>query len=164
MTDEPPTPVHDATNARHRALAHPARHRLLLALGESPATLSQLARGLSMPKGGVAHHLKVLVDAQLVRPGDRRTVRGGTEQYYERVHQRLSVDGSVDPDACHAALRAVGDAVNADVNEPLLVIRAMRLSNTQATRLKQTLATFVDGLDESPVGDRHGVLVGVYGV
>ena len=156
------TPVFDATNARHRALGHPIRHRILLALGDAPATLSQLSRRLTVPKGGVAHHLKVLVDADLIRRADARTVRGGTEVYYERTHSRLHVDPTADPDAQHAALVAVADAVAADPDDPLLVLRGLRLSDAQARRLKVTLTAFVDDLDESPSGRRHGLLVGVY--
>jgi DNA-binding transcriptional ArsR family regulator len=157
-------PVFDATNARHRALGHPIRHRILLVLGDAPATLSQLARRLTVPKGGVAHHLKVLVEADLIRRADARTVRGGTEVYYERVHTRLHVDPAADPEAQRAALVAVADAVAADPDDPLLVLRGLRLSDAQARRLKVTLAAFVDDLDESPSGRRHGLLVGVYAI
>lgn len=59
----------DARSAAHRkALAHPTRHRILRSLGSDGATVSQLSHRLQTHKGNVAHHLKVLVDAGLVRP------------------------------------------------------------------------------------------------
>ena len=52
------------------------RHRLLFALGQGEATISQLAVALGSNKGNVAHHLKVLVGAGLVRPAATRAVPG----------------------------------------------------------------------------------------
>ena len=57
-----------ATPEQFRALGHPMRHRLLLALGQGEATISQLAAALGSNKGNIAHHLKVLTAAGLVRP------------------------------------------------------------------------------------------------
>ena len=76
-----------------RALGHPARMRLLLSVGADGATVSQLATRLGTNKGNVAHHLAVLERAGLVRRGRTRTVRGGTEQYFERVARRLRTPG-----------------------------------------------------------------------
>ncbi len=76
-----------------RALGHPARMRLLLSVGADGATVSQLATRLGTNKGNVAHHLAVLEKAGLVRRGRTRTVRGGTEQYFERVARRIRTPG-----------------------------------------------------------------------
>jgi D-serine deaminase-like pyridoxal phosphate-dependent protein len=69
------------------------RHRLLFALAQGEATISQLAVALGSNKGNVAHHLKVLVGAGLVRPAATRAVRGGTEQYYRRASPGLRFAG-----------------------------------------------------------------------
>jgi DNA-binding transcriptional ArsR family regulator len=71
--------------AQFKALGHPLRHRLLNVVRERPATLSQLAATLGSTKGTIGYHVRVLVDAGLLRPSGRRTVRGGTEQYFEPV-------------------------------------------------------------------------------
>ena len=48
-----------STAAQFKALGHPLRHRLLFALGQEAATISQLAVALGTAKGNVAHHLGV---------------------------------------------------------------------------------------------------------
>jgi len=80
------------TPEQFKALGHPMRHRLLFALAQSEATISQLAVALGSNKGNVAHHLKVLAAAGLVRPAATRAVRGGTEQYYRRASPGLRYD------------------------------------------------------------------------
>ena len=81
-----------STAAQFKALGHPMRHRLLLALGQGKATISQLAAALGSNKGNIAHHLKVLTDAGLASPAGTRQVRGGTERYYRRSARRLEYD------------------------------------------------------------------------
>ena len=86
---------------QYRALGHPLRHRLIFALGQRPATISQLA---GSNKGNIAHHLKVLREAGLVTVVETRQVRGGTEQYYQRTARkiRLAGDERTAPTACAA--------------------------------------------------------------
>src|SRR4051794_41792773 len=71
--------------AQFKALGHPLRHRLLFALGQEAATISQLATSLGTAKGNGAHHLGVLRDAGMVRIVETRQGRGGTGQYYRRA-------------------------------------------------------------------------------
>src|SRR2546430_13285416 len=73
------------TPEQFKALGHPMRHRLLFALAQGEATISQLAVALGSNKGNVAHHLKVLAGAGLVRLAATRAGRGGTEQYWRRA-------------------------------------------------------------------------------
>src|SRR3712207_642159 len=80
--------------AQYKALGHPLRHRLLFALGQQPATISQLAKVLDQRKGNIAHHLDVLYAAQLVEIAETRTVRGGTEHYYRRAARRFTFSSS----------------------------------------------------------------------
>ena len=58
-----------STAAQFKALGHPMRHRLLLALGQGQATISQLAAALGSNKGNIAHHLKVLDGRGPGQPG-----------------------------------------------------------------------------------------------
>jgi len=149
--------------ARLRALAHPTRVRLLLALGDDGATVSQLSTRLATNKGNVAHHLAVLERAGLARRGRTRTVRGGTEQYFERVARRLRTPGGAASGHTAALLAAVADEVDAAPGEPLLHLRRVRLAAPAAAALSQHLDRLVADLPAGrPSDPRHTVLVGVY--
>jgi DNA-binding transcriptional ArsR family regulator len=159
MTD-PPTRV--AGPAVARALSHPTRHRLLNALGQNGATISQLAHQLALNKGSVSHHLGVLVDAGLVKRGRTRTVRGGTERYFESVARKITFDVGREGEAAEALLTAMIPDLVADPDH-LLHHRTVRLAPRQAQALSTHLDTVVDGLE--PASGRaaeYGVLVSVY--
>lgn len=146
--------------AQHKALAHPMRHRLLFALGQEPATVSQLAAALATNKGNVAHHLKVLADAGLVTVTATKHVRGGTEIYYRRVAERLRYPVGA---PTGAALQAVADEIVAHDPNPLLVLRHIRLTADQVAQVTEKLEDIAYGLTEA--GDdqpRYGLLVGLY--
>jgi DNA-binding transcriptional ArsR family regulator len=146
---------------QHRALAHPLRHRLLMALGAGPATVSQLARSLDVRKGSVAHHLAVLRTAGLVEPGEQRAVRGGTEQYFVRTVRRII--GPHDPGESAALVAAVASDLAAAPGDPLLHVRSLRLTAAAAARLRETLDALVSDLEEAgPRSARHTVLVTLF--
>ena len=149
--------------ARLRALAHPTRVRVLLSLGAEGATVSQLSTRLVTNKGNVAHHLAVLERAGLVRRGRTRTVRGGTEQYFERVARRLRTPGGAASGHTAALLAAVADEVDAAPGEPLLHLRRLRMTPHAAAALGEHLERLVADLPDGRSGDPgHTVLVGVY--
>ncbi len=148
---------------RLRALAHPARLRVLLSLGAEGATVSQLSTRLATNKGNVAHHLAVLERAGLVRRGRTRTVRGGTEQYFERVARRLRTPGGAASGHTAALLAAVADEVDAAPGEPLLHLRRLRMTPHAAAALSEHLDRLVADLPDGRSSDPgHTVLVGVY--
>src|SRR5919197_4725 len=68
-----------------RALGDDVRARIVLLIRERAASITQLAEALSMPKGTVGHHVKVLEKAGLVRVVRTRKVRALTEKYYGRT-------------------------------------------------------------------------------
>jgi DNA-binding transcriptional ArsR family regulator len=154
--------LHASSPAQLKALAHPLRQRLLYALGEQPATISQLAVSFGQRKGNIGHHLKVLEAAGMVRIVETRQVRGGTEHYYQRTTRRVFVGGP--PEASTAAmLRAVADELAATQAEPLLILRHVRLSRAQAERLVSALTAIVEETtDDGPDAPAHGLLVGLY--
>lgn len=146
----------------YRALAHPMRHRLLFAL-ERPATVSQLAAALRTNKGNVAHHLKVLAEAGLVRPAGSRTVRGGTEQYYARPARALHYTGPGAGEGTAVAFRALGEEIAAAAPDPFLVLRHLRLTEEQARRLTATLTALARDTPDAGEGEtRYGLLLGLY--
>jgi DNA-binding transcriptional ArsR family regulator len=163
-SSEPPDELLTITSAtQYRALGHPLRHRLLFALGQRPATISQLAVALGSHKGNIAHHLKVLRAAGLVVITETRQVRGGTEQYYQRTARRFDFPG--EPGAAHTSvlLQAVADEMASAAVEPLLLLRNIRLTEDQAGRLADTLNELASGLDDAGDGAaRYGVLIGLY--
>jgi DNA-binding transcriptional ArsR family regulator len=162
----PPRPADEtleaSSPAQLKALAHPLRQRLLYALGGQPATISQLAVSFGERKGNIAHHLKVLSGAGMVRIVETRQVRGGTEHYYQRTTTRVHVGG---PPAASttAMLRAVADELTATPKEPLLILRHVRLSPAQAERLAAALTAIVAETTDDGAGERsYGLLVGLY--
>jgi DNA-binding transcriptional ArsR family regulator len=66
-----------------RAVAHPLRLALLVALEEREQAPSELATALGAKQSAITHHLAILHDAGLVttapEPGVWRTVEGWTE-------------------------------------------------------------------------------------
>lgn len=148
-----------STPQQYRALAHPVRHRLLFALGERPATLSGLAADLGISKGSAGHHLKLLREAGLVVLDHERQVRGGTEQYFRRAFRRLHYETG---ETTKIVLAAVADEIVADADDPLVVLRGVRLTEAQARHVRETLEALVNGLEEAEGEPRYGVLVGLY--
>jgi ArsR family transcriptional regulator, arsenate/arsenite/antimonite-responsive transcriptional repressor / arsenate reductase (thioredoxin) len=84
--------------AVHAALADPARLRIFDVLGAGDASPSELAAMLSMPSNLLAHHLRVLEEAELVT---RRRSDGDRRRTYLRL-----VPGTLDPLAGQGLLPA----------------------------------------------------------
>jgi DNA-binding transcriptional ArsR family regulator len=153
-----PGPQHGGHPGRGggKALAHPLRHRILLALTGRSATISQLSVALRSGKGTIAFHLRVLRDAGLVRVAELRQVRGGTEVHYRRTGG-IRVD-AYDPAGAHALLRAVGEEMADSPSDPLVLLRTVRLTDAQARQLADALGALLAGQPEGD-GARHTVLV-----
>jgi DNA-binding transcriptional ArsR family regulator len=146
-----------------KALGHPLRHRLLFALGQEAATISQLATALDTRKGNIAHHLGVLRDAGMVRVVETRQVRGGTEQYYRRSARIFDFVGEGRRANTGVALQAVAADLEGSTGEPLLNLRNLRLTERQATELMDKLDRLLDSLEDAGPGEaRYGVLAAVY--
>jgi DNA-binding transcriptional ArsR family regulator len=137
------------------------RHRLLFALGQGDATISQLAATLGSNKGNIAHHLRVLTEAGLVRQSDTRSVRGGTEQYYRQTSRGLSYG---DAPTTEVAFRALAADIAAAEPDPFLVLRYLRLTPSRATQLLATLRAIAEQTEDEDAADeiRYGLLVGLY--
>lgn len=152
-----------STAAQFKALGHPLRHRLLFALGQEPATISQLAVALGTAKGNVAHHLGVLRDAGMVHVAETRKVRGGTELYYRRSVRRFGFSGEGARANNTVALQAVAADLETAEPDPTFTVRNLRLTAGQAAELAATLERMVDELDDAGPGEsRYGVVVSVY--
>jgi DNA-binding transcriptional ArsR family regulator len=100
--------------AQLRALADPLRATILDLLLERAATVAELAAAVKRPKSTVAHHVNVLVDAELLRIVRTRRVRAIDERYYGRT-ARVFYVGVVnrpgeDPTTVHANALSVAAA------------------------------------------------------
>jgi DNA-binding transcriptional ArsR family regulator len=91
MNEKPfqPRPFQIVSDPRQlKALSEPLRNRVLRILADREATNQQLAEMLGEPQAKTFHHVRVLVDAGLVRLVDQR-IRGGNVEKYYRATARL---------------------------------------------------------------------------
>ncbi|MEO6089993.1 MAG: helix-turn-helix domain-containing protein [Umezawaea sp.] len=162
MSDRPADEVLEiGTPEQFKALSHPTRQRLLFALGQEPATTSGLAVALAVHKGSIAHHLKVLREAGMVRVVETRQVRGGTEQYYQRSARKLVVHEA--PAEHNAAVFAAMAHEVSRAEEPTVLLRHLRLTEATARRLGEALERLVHEASDEGGGEAvHGVLVALY--
>src|SRR5262247_3794318 len=82
-----------------KALGHPVRNTILGLLHERAATVTELAAALERPKSTVAHHVKVLAEAGLVRIVRTRRVRAIEERFYGRTARMFYVALEQSPDS-----------------------------------------------------------------
>jgi len=85
-----------AEPAQMRAMADPFRTQLIQLLRDRARSTQQISQELSIPKGTVGHHLKVLESAGLIRVVRTRKVRAVTEKFYGRT-ARLFLYQTEDP-------------------------------------------------------------------
>jgi DNA-binding transcriptional ArsR family regulator len=74
-----------------RALADPLRATLLELVLERAATVTEMSKAVRRPKGTVAYHVNLLVQAGLLRVVGTRRVRAIDERYYGRVARTLYI-------------------------------------------------------------------------
>jgi DNA-binding transcriptional ArsR family regulator len=152
-----------STAEQYAALGHPMRLRLMFALGQQPATTSQLAAALGTNKGNVAHHLKILCDAGLVRPAHERQVRGGTERYFQRAARRFDFEGEAAAGQTVLAMHTVAEDMAASSVEPYVILRHVRLSPAQVEELTAGLDRLAAELPEADdTQPRYGLVLGLY--
>ncbi len=117
-----------------KAIAGLTRSEILGLLGQRAMTTQQLAGTLAVPKGTVAHHLKVLQGAGLIRVVRRRQVRAITEKYYGRVARLFRISA----DDCAPCLSV--DQVHADaITMPFRVALAEMLPEEASSEPSTTL-------------------------
>ncbi|HEX5583602.1 winged helix-turn-helix domain-containing protein [Gaiella sp.] len=157
--------------AQVKALSHPLRTTILHLLHERAATVSELAGALERPKSTVAHHVKVLYEAGLVRVVRTRRVRAIEERFYGRTARLfyVSVERAADGEDMprdfndfEVAARESSDAFHR--GKLWGFIRHARISEEQASEFWERMAELVAGFDRLPrSGDTmYGFAVGVY--
>ena len=157
--------------AQVKALSHPLRTSILHLLHERAAAVSELARALERPKSTVAHHVKVLAEAGLVRVVRTRRVRAIEERFYGRTARLfyVSVERGVEGDELPRDFNdfevAAGESAQAYLDGKLWgFIRHARISEEQASAFWERMAELVAEFDRLPrAGETmYGFAVGVY--
>ena len=159
------------TPSQVKALSHPLRTTILGLLHERAASVTELAVAVERPKSTVAHHVKVLTEAGLVRVVRTQRVRAIEERFYGRTARMfyVSVERSADGDDLPRDFNdfevAARESVAAHQAGKLWgFIRHARISEAQASAFWERMAELVTEFDQLPrSGDTmYGFAVGVY--
>jgi len=153
-----------------KAIGHPLRTTILGLLHERAATVSELAGALGRPKSTVAHHVKVLGEAGLVKVVRTRRVRAIEERFYGRTARLFYVveqspGGEELPRDFNDFEVAARESAAAYRDGKLWgFIRHARITEAQASEFWERMAGLVAEFDRLPrSGDTtYGFAVGVY--
>ncbi|WP_114423662.1 ArsR/SmtB family transcription factor [Nocardioides houyundeii] len=158
------------TPSQVQALSNPLRTAILGLLHERAASVSELATAVGRPRSTVAHHVRVLADAGLLRVVRTRRVRAIEERFYGRTARMFVVsverddDGElpVDFNDFEVAARESADAFRS--GQLWAFLRHARIPQERATEFWERLAGLVREFDELPrSGDTvYGFAAGIY--
>jgi DNA-binding transcriptional ArsR family regulator len=159
------------TPSQVKALSHAVRTTILGLLHERAATVTELAAALERPKSTIAHHVKVLADAGLVRVVRTRRVRAIEERFYGRTARMFYVgvergpEGDEMPRDFNDFEVAAGESAAAFRDGKLWgFLRHARISEAQASEFWERMAELVAEFDQLPRSGEtmYGFAVGVY--
>ena len=154
-----------------RAIGHPLRTTILHLLHERAASVNELAQAVGRPKSTVAHHVKVLTEAGLLRVVRTRRVRAIEERFYGRtarmfyVSVQRTAEGEDMPRDFNDFEVAARESVAAFHDGKLWgFIRHARISEEQASEFWERMAELVAEFDRLPRSGEtmYGFAVGVY--
>ena len=157
--------------AQVKAISHPLRTTILSLLHERAATVTELAVAVERPKSTVAHHVKVLAEAELVRVVRTRRVRAIEERFYGRTARMFYVGIERSPDGDDLPLDfndfevAAGESAAAYRDGKLWgFIRHARISEAQVSEFWKQMGDLVAEFDRLPRSGEtvYGFAVGVY--
>lgn len=156
--------------AQVRALAHPLRTTILQLLLERAASVTELASALDRPKSTVAHHVAVLVRADLLRVVSTRRVRAVEERLYGRTARLFYVapqgsSGEEMPrDFNDFEVAAAESGPAFERGELWGFVRHARIVPEQASAFWQRMSELVDDFDRLPRSGEttYGFAVGIY--
>jgi DNA-binding transcriptional ArsR family regulator len=156
-----------------KALGDELRARIVVILRERAHSVSELAAKLEMPKGTVAHHVKVLESAGLLKVVRTRRVRALTESYYGRT-ARLFLYESADTGGYEDVRNIVAASLRVAAEEILPVdaedaaacsgVLRVRLSDAEARRFDKRLTKLMDDFRarDDPDGTPYGLALALY--
>jgi DNA-binding transcriptional ArsR family regulator len=156
-----------AEPAQLKAMADPFRTQLIQLLRNRARSTQELSEELSVPKGTVGHHLKVLEAADLIRVVRTRKVRAVTEKFYGRT-ARLFLFQTEDP-ADSRALSAVtlrqaaGEVEVAPIVSGFGLVRA-RLTQKDMERFERRTQKLLDDFRtaDTPGGTPSSLTAGIW--
>lgn len=139
-----------------RAISHPLRDVLSL-LHERAATVTEPAAAVGRSKSTVAHHVKVLAEAELVRVVRTRRVRAVEERFYGRTARMFYVsaerdvdDPDLPNDFSDLAIAAQESAAAFRDKQLWGFIRHARLPQERAAEFWERIAALVNEFDQPP--------------
>lgn len=178
MSINTPVPDYDledtielTTAEQVRAISDPLRTTILGLLHERAATVTELATAVKRPKSTVAHHVKVLTDAGILRVVRTRRVRAIEERFYGRAARMFYVglgrraDGvQLPPDFNDFEVAAEESKTAYDAGQLRSFIRHARIPEDRAAEFWQQVARLIHTFDQLPrSGDTtYGFTVGLY--
>ena len=143
-----------------RALGDDVRARIVLLIRERAASITQLAEALSMPKGTVGHHVKVLEKAGLVRVVRTRKVRALTEKYYGRTARLFVMKSEMLPEELAGGVltaqmlrQAADELLGARPSEDQSALLHVRLTPKDALRFQRRLNKLAADFRDAETGD-----------
>lgn len=156
------------TVAALKALADPIRLRIVLLTEDEPRTVKELAVALELPQTGLYYHVKLLLEARILRVASRRMVSG----IEERRYQAVATNWPAPPEQIGAltkagVLKALLDVVDAEVDlavreqpdvpagdpsgpVPFLLFTRLALDRRDAKRVQTLLEDIVKRYGQAP--------------
>jgi DNA-binding transcriptional ArsR family regulator len=160
------------TPAQVKAISDPLRTTILSLLHERAATVTEMASAVGRHKSTVAHHVKVLTEAGLLRVVRTRRVRAIDERYYGRTARMFFYVGvgqrsGGDPlplDFNDFDVAAKESAAAYEARQLWAFIRHARISSDQAGEFWERIADLVREFDELPRSGAavYGFVAGIY--
>jgi DNA-binding transcriptional ArsR family regulator len=159
------------TIAQVRAIAEPLRGTILGLLLDRAATISELAIALDRPKGTIAYHVKVLLEADLVKVVRTRRVRAVEERYYGRtarlqyVGPLRAVDDSGRPLMDNYLVDAARESAAAHADDSLsAIMRHARIPRENLREFRKRMFDLADEFSRLPRGGEQawGFVAGLY--
>ena len=153
-------------------LYDPVRYRIFRAL-EQPRTIAELAVELERPANRLYYHVKLLVEAGLVREVGTRARSRHTERVFGRAAERIRFTGELEPGSGRGLLSAIADELDtalervpADSDGPGMVsYHVVSVAPERAQELESRLRALVDefeGERAAGAGARRYGLLGAF--
>jgi DNA-binding transcriptional ArsR family regulator len=131
------------------ALYDPIRYRIFRAL-ETPRTMAELADEVGKPANRLYYHVRLLVEAGLVRQVGTRASGRHTERVFGRAAARIRFTGDLQPGAGRGLLGAIADELDTAIGharetDPGMVsYHVVSLTPERAQELQARLRALID--------------------
>lgn len=141
------------TAERHRALGDPLRLLILDLVLERAMTVTDLSERIGRPKGTIAHHVDVLVDAGLLRVVRTRKVRAVEERFYGRVARTINFSSDDTFPFLREAMEQVDlERLRTDETGSGMTLRHARIPAAKAEEFAQRLMALALEFADAPRG------------